>query len=81
MGVNHQGNIALGNVGGRHPAFFVFEDTTMSTKQAERTKAADQIMRLLTLLEPTGSAQDDRVRNQLIAEAEALYVPIFKTAL
>jgi hypothetical protein len=53
----------------------------MSTKQAERTKAADQIMRLLTLLEPTGSAQDDRVRNQLIAEAEALYVPIFKTAL
>ena len=53
----------------------------MSTKQAERTKAADQIMRLLTLLEPTGSEKDERVRNQLIAEAEALYVPIFKTAL
>ena len=52
----------------------------MSTKQAERTKAADQIMRLLTLLEPTGSAQDERVRAELIGEALDLYKPIFKGA-
>ena len=52
----------------------------MSTKQAERTKAADQIMRLLTLLEPTGSAQDERVRAELIGEALDLYKPIFKAS-
>lgn len=52
----------------------------MSTRQAERTKAADQIMRLLTLLEPTGSAQDERLRAELIGEALDLYKPILKGA-
>ncbi len=53
----------------------------MSTaQQRERTRAADQIMRLLTMLEPTGSAQDERVRAELTGEALRLYKPILKGA-